>query len=200
MNSTPNQTKTDPQAPSQTPLTTIEPQTSEPAQNVTSSPSTPLENLSSLTSTGIPIASVINTTTAPPVKPPISPFPVVLHSENNHSKSDKFPLVVAGLFLLVTVVGFGGSVVYFGFINKPSKKIATNLPIVSPPPVSVPSPTIKPPENIFITPSVSFRNLFSSDVFASDNPFDETTNPFTGITENKTQDSDAYQNPFEGQQ
>jgi hypothetical protein len=100
----------------------------------------------------------------------------------------------------VTIFGFGGSVAYFGFINKPAKKIAINSTPVTPPQVSEPSPTVKPPENIFITPSISFRNLFSTDVFASDNPFDDTTNPFTGVTENKTQDTDAYQNPFEGQQ
>lgn len=198
MNSFPEQTTTDPVSQSQTPSITVDPLTSGSAQNVTNPTPAPLVD-SLFTSTVVPTASIYNSTTAPPVNPPVSPPPVSVHSENNPSKSNNFPLMVAGLFLLVTVIGFGGSVTYFGFINKPPKRLATNSSTVNPPPVSAPSPTIKPPENIFITPSVSFRNLFSSDVFASDNPFDDSANPFTGVTESNAKDTDVYQNPFEEQ-
>lgn len=200
MNTNPDQTKTDPAAPSQTPSFTVDPLVIRTSQNVIPPiPKPPPENPLPSTLPAVPAALLINSTLAPPVKPPTTPPPFTLHSEKPSNKSLKFPIVVTGLFFIISVLGFGGSVIYFGFINKPSKKIATNLTTVSPPLVNIPSPTIQPPANIFITPSISFQNLFSTDVFASDNPFDETTNPFTGVTTDDIQDSDAYQNPFEGQ-
>lgn len=201
MNTIPDQTKTDTVAPSQTPSVIISPLVNSPPQNVaTPPPATPSNNSLPLTAETIPPVVDYYSTIAPPIKPPASPPPFILHSDISQNKSHKFPLIVAGLFLLVTVLGFGGSVAYFGFINKPPKKIAVNSAPVNPTPVDMPLPTIQPLSNIFVTPSVSFQNLFSSDVFASDNPFDETTNPFTGVTTDSAQDSDAYQNPFEGQQ
>lgn len=176
MNSSSDQTKTDPAVP-QTPSVTAAPV-------VISSPV-------------IPAVSVFSSTTAPPVNPPKSPPPFALHSDKPLSKSPKFPLVVTALFIIVAAAGFGGSFFYYGVLGKGTKKTTASLPRVNPPPVAISTPV--PPTNIFVTPSVSFRNLFSADVFASDNPFDETANPFTGVTGSSNPDTNAYQNPFDGQ-
>lgn len=208
MNSAPDQTKSEPVAPSQTP--TVTPTVSLNAFNTTpvgkeASSNTVLgdkpDPLTSETVSTVPVLTDFNSTIAPPIKPPVSPPPFVLHGNTPPAKSHKFPLVVLGLFLIVAVTGFGGSFVYFGILHKENKIItANNLPVVSPALPSENSPTPLPPTNIFVTPSISFRNLFSADVYASDNPFDDSANPFTGVTTSNNPDTDAYQNPFEGQQ
>lgn len=106
-------------------------------------------------------------------------------------KSKKIPVLVAVLFIIVVIAGFSGSFLIYMITRKPE----VNKRTASLPPQPVPTVTTQPASNAvnpFITPTISFRNLFSGVAQAYDNPFSDQ-NPFTGVST----DNQPYQNPFE---
>lgn len=145
------------------------------------------------------VSAVKDTTDSPKTDqstpPPQNPS-VPVQTVSTQKSGSKTTLMLVLLFLTVSIAGFGGSIAYYGIFAHPEKS-KMDPGISSPlPPTGIPTPTTLITANPFVTPTISFRNFFTSVAQAYDNPFEET-NPFDTLVSEENTNQQPYQNPFE---
>ncbi len=109
------------------------------------------------------------------------------------SGGKKFPFMFITVLLILMIVGFTGSFLFF------QKSVTNNTstpatPKITPPVTLKPSPTLY--ANPFASPSAAFQNPFASPSAAYQNPFGSYQNPFAVATQSANTQNTPYQNPF----
>lgn len=111
-------------------------------------------------------------------------------------KPRRFPFMFITIILVLVLLGFGGSFLYFKIVPTGTSKAVIQI---TPPVTIVISPVQITPtvSNPFATPSSTLINPFISTTPAFSNPFDSSPNPFDTASGSSEASKSAYQNPFE---
>ncbi len=120
-------------------------------------------------------------------------------------KPKRFPFMFITIILILVLLGFGGSFLYFKIV--PSKE--NNVVIRITPPVSIITTPSQSPSNVvlvsptignpFSTPSAVAINPFISATPTFVNPFNSSSqNPFDSASKSGEASKSGYQNPFAG--
>mgnify|MGYP001618077889 CR=1 FL=1 len=125
--------------------------------------------------------------------------PVYIPAQNpppptSYIKPKRFPFMFITIILVLVLLGFGGTVLYFKMVPSKQNKVVVQIT----PPVSIfITPSQTPSSNPFATPSASVVNPFISVTPTYSNPFGATKNPFSSASDSANATNSAYKNPFE---
>lgn len=134
-----------------------------------------------------PLSTVVPSNGDSQNKPQMQDYSIVTNSHH-------FPLMIVTMLVIVALVGFGGSFLYFK--SKGASQNTAIAPLITPP-VTIVETQQNDDQS---TAKADEANPFAQSVATvSSNPFaqDEEVNPFENVSDVESATGAAYQNPFE---